>query len=231
MISLEKAKQLEKEAEDNGGRCTHCQHTIKIYEYPVNRVMVKFLRQMAEQTDNQQDRAVDVEKVSVIHHERTQITKLRIHGLIAKVKDENGHHQARMWLITHKGWQFLRGEPIPRKVVIYNNQVLGHTGGETTIKRIDADSSQYEQGAMTEPEAKMLGNVREEPVRMQEHSAHYRGISGEFLLKGSQYTIMIERLVMGRPVRAHVIVPSQLEPIKLGYPDIAAFHRSWQILD
>lgn len=228
MITLEKAKELEKEAEQNGGKCTHCHHSINIYSYPINKVMVKFLRAMAEETDKTKNREIDVEKVSVIHHERTQITKLRIHGLIAKVKDEKGHHKARMWLITKKGWAFLKGEPVPRKVVIYNNQVLGHDGGDVTIGRIDKDSQDFNKQGITAPEAKAYSDVRT-PQKMLEYRAEYLGYSGGELLKGRFYDLRIGKLQMGKPVVVEIVLERLNEPHKVEYKDIAAFQKTWKI--
>lgn len=229
MITLEQAEKLEKEAKENNGRCTNCHHSINIYRYPVNKVMVKFLRAMAKATDDTGSREIDVEKVSVIHHERTQITKLRIHGLIAKVKDEKGHHKARHWLITKKGWDFLRGDPIPRYVIIYNNQVLGHGDQLTTIDRIDNASQDYEQKAISEPEAKVYADVRTEPIRKTTYHATYLNMSSGDLLKGSEYVVHLERLAMGKPVVIDIEVQHRKDPIHHEYKDIAAFQRNWQI--
>lgn len=228
MITLEHAQILKKEAEQNDGKCTHCHHSINIYEYPINKVMVKFLREMAKATDETKSREVDVEKVSVIHHERTQITKLRIHGLIAKVKDEKGHHKARMWLITKKGWDFLRGVEVPRKVVIYNNQVLGHTGGMITIGRIDSDSASYDKKGITEAEAKTYSDVRT-PAKLTEHNATYLNSTNGDLLKGASYQIFVERLQMGKPVAIQVKVDHKKDRIGMIYADIASFQRRWKI--
>lgn len=228
MITLEQAKTLKKEADENGGKCTNCHHAINIYEYPVNKVMVKFLRAMQKATDDTKSREIDVETVSVIHHERTQITKLRIHGLIAKVKDENGKHKSRMWLITRKGWDFLNGQEIPRKVVIYNNQVLGHTGGNITISQIDKDAGEFNKRSITAPESKVYSDVRT-PARMTEHYAEYQRTSNKDLLKGTCYTILVERLQVGKPVHVKAVVPSLSEPVPLMYQDIASFQRSWKI--
>lgn len=228
MITIEQAEALEKEAKANGGKCTHCHHSINIYSYPINKVMVAFLRSMARATDETGSREVDVEKVSVIHHERTQITKLRVHGLIAKVKDADGHHRARMWLITSKGWDFLRGQEIPRKVIIYNNQVIGHSPETVTIGRIDGGSAEYESKGITEPEARALHDVRT-PVKMTEYEAEYLGYTTGDLLKGSVYPITVERLQMGKPVNAQVTVKHRKDPVAVSYNDIATFQRTWKI--
>lgn len=56
------------------------------------------------------------------HTEACNFTKLRNHGLVAKIKGE-GHK----WLITARGGQFLRGEiAVPVSVKTFRNRTVGH---------------------------------------------------------------------------------------------------------
>lgn len=58
-------------------------------------------------------------------------SKLRFHGLIAKVERRRGY-----WLVTHRGFQFLNGEiSIPETVVTFANHVAGHDGKDIHISR------------------------------------------------------------------------------------------------
>ena len=51
----------------------------------------------------------------------TQCAKL---GLITKVLNAQGKHDRRRgWLITTRGWDFLRGQPVPSQVKVFRNQI------------------------------------------------------------------------------------------------------------
>ena len=226
MISLDQAKVLEREAEQNGGHCSHCHQTIKIYRYGVSDSMVRVLKAMAKATHNTGSREIDADKLDLKHSERTQLTKMRFHALIAKVK-VNGVQKPRHWIITTKGWDFLGGAAIPAKVLIFNNQVLGHNGGTTTINRIYAGNGEFEQEAVTEPEARAYSDVRT-PQKGISYDAEFLGRNyGKYQEKGKVYTITIERLQIGKPV---VITHVDDKPEKLQYNDLAAFQRSWKII-
>ena len=59
--------------------------------------------------------------------ERHRITQLRFHGMLAKVKGENGHQLPGMWCLTSRAGAFLKGEQrVPAYVYTMNNKVIGH---------------------------------------------------------------------------------------------------------
>lgn len=219
MIDLAQAQALEKEAQKNDGHCTHCGQTIKIYRYGISTSMVHVLKAMAKATQHP-GQAIDADELDLKHSERTQLTKMRFHGLIAKVK-KDGHQVPRNWVITTKGWQFLGNKPVPAKVIIYENQVLGHDGGETTIKRIAGLASDFEQQPISEPEARAYANVRE-PVRHQKLTCEYVGMATSTRKKGDIVELEIERLQTGKPIKI-------VAPFVGSYRDIAAFARDWKV--
>lgn len=225
-MDLDKARALEKEAEHNGGHCSNCHQAIKIYRYGISTSMVRVLKAMARSTDKGTGRAIDVDELKLRHSERTQLTKMRFHGLVAKVKDD-GRQIPRHWLITRKGWAFLGNEPVPAKVLVYNNQVLGHDGGTTEIKRIDGEADDYDAIPVTEPEARTYHDVRTAP-RQQIMQAEYLGYSGGQLTKGEIYTLAVDRLQVGKPVTITIKEINQTEP--MSYNDIAAFGRTWKVV-
>ena len=225
-MDLERARVLEKEAEANGGHCTHCEQTLKIYRYGISESMVRVLRAMAKATEPNTGRAIDVDKINLKHSERTQLTKMRFHGLVAKVK-EDGTQIPRHWLITRKGWQFLGNDPVPAKVIVYNNQVLGHDGGTTEIKRIAGDNGEYEAKPITATESRTYAHIRE-PQRQTIVTAEWLGNTAGQLIKGDIYTLLIDRLQIGKPVTITIKEILQTEPIK--YNDVAAFGRSWKVI-
>lgn len=66
----------------------------------------------------------------------TQTTKLRFHGLIAKIKDDNGTFTGK-WLITRRAGDFLRNEIVlPQKVQTQSNMVIGYDDLTVSIKDV-----------------------------------------------------------------------------------------------
>lgn len=225
-LTLEQALELEREAEQNDGRCTHCHQTIKIYRYPISRTIKLVLKTIAKATTPDTGRAVDVDRdIAIEHSQRSQLSKMRQHGLIAQPED-NGKKISRHWLITRKGWDFLRGEPVPAKVVVYNNQVLGHEGGTVTLDRIDREADDFEAAPITEAESRTFADVRVPKVKYK-MQAEYLGFSFRDqttkadMKHGQYYDLVLERLQTGKPVVL-------LEPIEREYRDIAAFGRDWR---
>lgn len=79
------------------------------------------------------------------YHQLSNTTKLRFHGLIAKVKDENGNHKKGHWLITKRGGEFLRGEiELPEFAETQKNQVVGHSGNMVDIRRLKHQPVEFE---------------------------------------------------------------------------------------
>lgn len=69
----------------------------------------------------------------------TQTTKLRFHGLIAKVKDDNGVHHGK-WLITRRAGDFMRNEIVlPQKVQTQKNKVIDHDDVNVSIRDVYGD--------------------------------------------------------------------------------------------
>lgn len=225
-LTLEQALELEREAEQNEGRCTHCHQTIKIYRYPISRTIKLVMKAIAKATTPETGRAVDVDRdISIEHSQRSQLSKMRQHGLIAQPED-NGKKISRHWLITRKGWDFLRGEPVPAKVVVYNNQVLGHEGGTVSLSRVDREADDFEAAPLTEGESRLFSDVRMPKVKYK-MQAVYLGMSftdqtkNKKMEHGQYYDLELERLQTGKPVVL-------LAPIEREYKDIAAFGRDWR---
>lgn len=186
--------------------------------------MKKVIKKLARATTPETGRAIDVDReVDLEHSERSQLSKMRQHGLVAKVKDETGKQISRHWLITKRGWDLLRGEPVPAKVVVYNNQVLGHEGGVITIDRLDKDADDFEQQPITEGESRAYADVRTKK-KSYKLNAIFKGRDySKKLESGKSYELEIDQLATGKPI-------NMLEPVIRTYEDIAAFSRDWQPL-
>lgn len=228
-MTLERALELEKEAEANNGRCTHCEQTIKIYRYPISRTIKRVIKAIAKATTPDSGRAVDVDRdIEIKHSERSQLSKMRQHGLVAQPKDERGVKISRHWLITRKGWSFLSGEPVPAKVVVYNNQVLGHDGGVTTFGRADADPDQFEQQPISEAESRTFAHIREPEFNKTVQAIWLGKGYSSFLETGKAYDVKMQRLQVGKPIKIRIEeLPAEVREIS--YVDIATFAKYWKV--
>lgn len=227
MQTIEEANALEKIADSNDGHCDRCGQTIKIYRYKVSRSHAVFLRAMAEAVSASGKNDTDIGTIGIAYSVRTQVTKIRQHGLIARVKNAAGAQIPRHWLITSKGWKFLNGEPIPSKVVVFNNQVLGHDGGMVNIyatlgEKRDPEAKQYEEAPVSPAEARTFSDVRQPTLAFSQRATfrgHSYGLTGVYK-PGASYELVLERLQVGKPVK--ITAPHERE-----YPDIAAFQKDW----
>lgn len=231
-LTNENITELEKVAELNDGHCDRCGQTIKIYRYRLNKTHTRFMRAMADEARNIGVNDIDVGTLGLAYSVRTQNTKLRLHGLIARVKNGEGKQIPRRWLITHKGYDFLTGKDVPAKVVVFNNQVLGHDNEVTNIYRImgerfDPEAPTYSETPVSQPEARTYQDVRT-PQKNLVIQAIFKGrdINGRFKVSRT-YELTIKRMEMGKPIE---VVAVDGEPVEHSYKDIAAFQKNWKSL-
>lgn len=224
-LSKEQIEEIVAIAKKNDGHCDRCLRVIQIYKYSISTMMAGIMKKMAQATKDTKVRDIDMETLGLTHNERSQLSKMRQHGLIVQTK-EDGHKKARHWLVTTKGWKFLGGEDIPAKVVVFDNQVLGHEGGMANIRRILGEPGFYEKDPISPAEAAAYHNVRT-PHKMQEIRAEWRGVSAGKLTHGRFYDLKVERLQVGKPVVVHIDYGDEVKVTE--YRDIAAFQRSWKI--
>lgn len=144
-------------------RCPHCNASLKMYWHTLKpglvRPLVKMLKAVNQKRNiyNRANRTNDtpLKKVNDIRvgrlpgnlkfttNERCNFSKLRVHGLIARVKID-GKVKSGRWLITRKGYQFLKGEKVPCKVLTFRNKVEGHSDKSVTIAGVMKDQADFE---------------------------------------------------------------------------------------
>lgn len=221
MLDMESINELQTVAEQNHGRCDRCHQVIAIYRYKVNKQMATVLRKMRAEIDANGENKINFDSLDIPYRLASQRSKMRLHGLIAKYK-ENGVHVSNTWLITKKGGDFLRGEAIAEKVIVFDNKVIGHEGELVDIHRL-MDEVAYESEAVTTPEAEVYSQTREGFLGGGV-LAEYRGSGlGTFYKPGEQYTLEMGKLIVGEPVQI-------LAPHTQQYPDIARFQKEWKII-
>lgn len=217
---------------NDGKHCENCFRLMAIDTYGITPVMNRVLRLMADATTKQlkearkKGRAIDVDALALKNSERSQLTKMRFHGLVTKhIVDDR--HVARHWLVTAKGYAYLRGHEVPAKVEVYHNTVIGHVGGTTNIDEVERAQKPADSPAVmsrehiAQPEAAAFAFVRE-PKKHQQITAELIRPNFGTYNKGDLVNILIDGLQFGKPVR-------MLEPYEHEYKDISAFRADWKI--
>jgi len=127
-------------------KCQICDAKVKKYKSSMNIVitqaLIKISRAVYIKAQNKPfTEANDIyisrlpKEIEMTHEERSNISKLRVHGLIAKVK-ENDEVKRGRWLITRQGWAYLRGEEITNTVTHFRNRVIDRSDDKTTIGEV-----------------------------------------------------------------------------------------------
>jgi hypothetical protein len=73
----------------------------------------------------------------ILHAAKCQTSRASKLGLIAKHKENNKPADGK-WVITARGWAALRGEPVPRKVLVFRGKILDRGDEVVTMDEIFA---------------------------------------------------------------------------------------------
>lgn len=121
-------------------RCLCCEASMRKSTHHMTRVLVESLVKMARSVARSQQNDVMIDKMDVelrlTHVERCNFHKLRMHGLVARVKQEGKIKRGR-WLITRRGWQFIKGDiDVPEFVQSFRNKVVGKSANMITVSGV-----------------------------------------------------------------------------------------------
>lgn len=120
-------------------RCEHCGARLIEYKVPITKGLAQALiklRRLEVATGKREiwlehdDRGTDFE---LTQNERRNMSRLRFLALARYTEPHSGK-----WLITRRGYKFLRGEEIPRYVWIFRNRIVEdkRTDETTNIRRV-----------------------------------------------------------------------------------------------
>ncbi len=118
--------------------CESCGASLKQYWYKVTPGLIDVLLILLDyvhETNRNSFRQKEV-RDRLKSFQYTQLTKLRFHGLIAKIKDSDGKWSGA-WLITSRSADFLRGDiTIPERVKTYRNKVVDHDDVNVSVREV-----------------------------------------------------------------------------------------------
>ncbi len=124
-----------------GKRCANCGASMveEIYSldcldaafiFAMGRAMRERVQKEVPFTQANQIHVPTLEATDAVRHRTTKCAKL---GLVAKVIGSDGKQVKGRWLITARGFAFLRGEPVPRRVAVWRGRIQERYGETTTI--------------------------------------------------------------------------------------------------
>lgn len=119
-------------------RCSHCGASMKKYWHKITPGICTALIKINKAVNLKKVNDVRIDKLptdlALTHVERCNWQKLRLHGLVARVR-ESGYVKRGRWCITRKGYKFLMGQEIPERVMSFRNRVEGHSPEVTTLSK------------------------------------------------------------------------------------------------
>lgn len=129
--------------ENNEERCEHCGANLKKFWHRLTpgmtNALIKARRYVAENPSSRNEFHIYkhlTRENTLTTVEQMNWTKLRFHGLVAKVRRE-GKVKTGYWLITRRGADFLNGEiQIPQRVQTFRNRVVARSEEMVTIKDV-----------------------------------------------------------------------------------------------
>lgn len=126
-------------------QCGNCGASMLMYEHSIDIMDAKLLLAMGEVVVKQSvigtpfnvANRVHVQSLKLTYAEKSRTTWCSKLGLIAKVKNAKGEHDRKAgWLITSRGFAFLRNEDVPKRVVVWRNEIQDRFPERTTIGEI-----------------------------------------------------------------------------------------------
>lgn len=103
---------------------------------------VKYARQVKGLEFNAANQ-VRIPELPVSHAVRCRTTQSSKLGLITAVKTASGRRVPGTWLITRRGWQALRGDPVPWRVKVWRNRIIERPEETITINQALKSHTDY----------------------------------------------------------------------------------------
>lgn len=107
--------------------CGECGAKKVIYPHLLSPGIVSALRKAAQYSVENRKRHFRKRWVDPLltKSESSNWSKLRFHGMVAKIKDESGGIKRGWWVVTHRAWEFLAARlSVPQYTFTYRNRVV-----------------------------------------------------------------------------------------------------------
>ncbi len=127
--------------------CPNCNASMAVYWHHIDSLTASLLLQIGDVVRGKLKKGYTLHEANKVHVQsdlkasyavKSRTTIASKHGLITKVMKDDGkggktHDKKAGWLITKRGFNFLRGEKVPRSVKVFRNNVVGRADEMITI--------------------------------------------------------------------------------------------------
>ena len=139
---------------DDKEHCPNCSASMQQYDTSFDYFDAKLLEAMGNVVRSKLAKGMDFTTANQVHIQKetnadyttkSRQTKCRTLGLVAKVMKEDGktHDQEAGWVITNRGYAALRGERIPKKVVVFRNEIIERSEETTSVAEVMATKEDH----------------------------------------------------------------------------------------
>lgn len=117
--------------------CPCCGQIIKrIYRNKLDDLCVSLLFKIWQGVIKGGQNKVNLKDLDLTYGERSKITQLRFHALVAKARNEKGAHIPATWLITKRGADFLHGRTAaPKYCWTQDNKVIAREDVKIRVEK------------------------------------------------------------------------------------------------
>lgn len=131
-------------------KCGNCGESMAVYMYTLSVLDAQLLCAIAKVVTKRMQGGKTFTEANKVHLQteigdytlasrQTIASKL---GLVAKVKNREGKHDRKAgWCITTRGYEFLAGKPVPKKVKVFHNQIQEHFDEMITMSELFRNSN------------------------------------------------------------------------------------------
>jgi len=129
-------------------RCPNCNASMAIYNFSIDYLVATLVHEMGGQVKEKIKKGLPFHLANQVHVQsqikasyaiKSRTTWAAKLGLIAKVvkrlpNGELTHDTKAGWLITKRGYSFLRNEPVPKRVSVFRNEIREHQNEVITFQ-------------------------------------------------------------------------------------------------
>ena len=123
-------------------RCANCDASMAMYVFHFDCLDTILLEKMAIEVRNRLNKGMDftianqvhIPSLPTYHSVKCRTTQSSKLGLVAKLKDKKGKQPGGMWVITERGWEALRGDPVPAQVTVWRGSIEERFDQRITIQ-------------------------------------------------------------------------------------------------